>query len=253
MDLAKIRQKARQEQENRRLDMSAPLKQELTVYKIPPVNSAARQTPDEGEYFQDNVPATLCTATPETLQMLSPVQRIAPRNPLEVILAGRDSTGCGENLLYASDTQAKLTPDSYRKFLCFKVSNELYGLDIMAIKELIKPRNVTEVPSAPSFVSGIISLRGAIIPVIDMLDRLGLARETVTGRERVIVVRQGESFCGLLVNEIIQVIRLSEEDLETAPPTLDGIDRDFVSGIGRSEGMMIIILNLPNIIDLRLY
>jgi purine-binding chemotaxis protein CheW len=143
--------------------------------------------------------------------------------------------------------------DEYLEFLCFRVSDEIYGINIMDIKEIIKPREVTEVPRAPSFVSGIISLRGIIIPIIDMLDRLGLPREKVTGRERVIVVRHGESFSGLLVDEIIQVVHITKDCLEAAPAVLEGIDRDFVSGIGRADGRMIILLNLENIADIHLY
>jgi purine-binding chemotaxis protein CheW len=141
----------------------------------------------------------------------------------------------------------------YQEFLCFRVSDEVYGINIMEIKELIRPREVTEVPRAPSFVSGVISLRGTIIPIIDMLDRLGLPRETVTGRERVIVVRSAESYSGLLVDEIIQVVRIDADCMESAPTVLDGIDRDFVTGIGRSDGRMIIILNVANITDIHLY
>ena len=168
-------------------------------------------------------------------------------------MAGREAAGCGESLPLVSEMQAVAEPADYQEFLCFKVSNEVYGVDIMDIKELIKPREVTEVPRAPSFVSGVISLRGVIIPIIDMLDRLGLAREVASGRERVIVVRQGESFCGLLVDEIIQVIRVAKDHVEAAPTVLEGIDRDFVTGIGRADGRMIILLNLANIIDLHLH
>jgi purine-binding chemotaxis protein CheW len=179
-------------------------------------------------------------------------QRVAPRDPLEVILAGREAACCDENLQVVSESLADKQPDVFKEFLCFKVSDEVYGIDIMDIKELIKPREVTEVPRAPSFVSGVISLRGVIIPIIDMLDRLGLARVKVTGRERVIVVRQGDSFCGLLVDEIIQVVRVARNDIEAAPTVLEGIDRDFVTGIGRSDGRMIILLNLANIINIHL-
>ena len=104
-----------------------------------------------------------------------------PRDPLEVILAGRETAGCGEDQSLLSEVQEDAGKETYQEFLCFKVSNEVYGVDIMDIKELIKPREVTEVPRAPSFVSGIISLRGVIIPIIDMLDRLGLEREIGNG------------------------------------------------------------------------
>jgi len=152
-----------------------------------------------------------------------------------------------------SGEQSVSVVNDYQEYLCFRVSDEIYGINIMDIKEIIKPREVTEVPRAPSFVSGIISLRGVIIPIIDMLDRLGLPRESVTGRERVIVVRHGEAFSGLLVDEIIQVVTIANDCLEAAPAVLEGIDRDFVNGIGRADGRMIILLNLENVADIHLY
>jgi len=253
MDLAKIRQKARQEQENRHLDASLPSRTELPESSVTRETAAHQQISDDADFFQGVEPIAVNTVFPDISQVSPPTQRSVPRDPLEAILAGREATGCGESLPLASETHVGREPDDYLEFLCFKVSNEVYGVDIMDIKELIKPREVTEVPRAPSFVSGIISLRGVIIPIIDMLDRLGLARETVTGRERVIVVRQGESFSGLLVDEIIQVVRIAKDDIEAAPTVLEGIDRDFVNGIGRTGGRMIILLNLANIINIHLY
>jgi len=252
MDLAKIRQKARQEQENRRLDAYLPLKKELSESTVPHAVAAAHPIPEVEDFFQDVEPLTDHAAVPEIMQALLPARRIVSRDPLEAILAGREAAGCAENLPLASEEQADSEQVNYQQYLCFKVSNEVYGVDIMDIKELIKPREVTEVPRAPAFVSGIISLRGVIIPIIDLLNRLGLARESVTGRERVIVVRQGESFCGLLVDEIIQVARIATGDIEAAPAVLEGIDRDFVTGIGRADGRMVILLNLAHVIDIHL-
>jgi len=250
MDLAKIRQKARQEQNDRHLEASQPIRPELEE-TAPDQEVTSSRLGSENEIL-----VTECQPERLPLEQLQPVSPARPkvtRHPLEALLAGRQSAGCGENLPLMSEAQTDVDQNNYQEFLCFKVSDEVYGVDIMDIKELIKPREVTEVPRAPSFVSGIISLRGVIIPIIDMLDRLGLARETVTGRERVIVVRHGESFTGLLVDEIIQVVRIAQEDIEAAPTVLEGIDRDFVSGIGRADGRMVILLNLPNIIDIHLY
>jgi len=253
MDLAKIRQKARQEQENRHLDASLPLKKALPQSTVPHEALSTQQVTDDEDFFQNVEPVPIHNGVPEILQALLPDQRIVPRVPLAAILAGREAAGCAENLPFVSEAQADSGQINFQEFLCFKVSDEVYGVDIMDIKELIKPREVTEVPRAPSFVSGIISLRGVIIPIIDMLERLGLARVAVTGRERVIVVRQGESFSGLMVDEIIQVVRIANDAIEAAPAVLEGIDRDFVTGIGRSDGRMIILLNLNNIIDIHLY
>ena len=253
MDLAKIRQKARQEQENRHLDATLPSRAELPECTVTHEDVSAQQISDDAEFFQDVEQLTVHTTSLDIPQTLTPTQRIVPRDPLEAILAGREAAGCVENLPLASETHAGSEPDIYLEFLCFKVSNEVYGIDIMDIKELIKPREVTEVPRAPSFVSGVISLRGVIIPIIDMLERLGLARKSATGRERVIVVRHVDTFSGLLVDEIIKVVRVAKDAIEPAPTILDGIDRDFVTGIGRADGRMIILLNLGNIIDIHLF
>ncbi len=175
-------------------------------------------------------------------------------DPVQMLLAGREAAGCDEDLPLASDSSGNVPAVTrFDEFLCFRVSDEVYGINIMEIKEIIKPREVTEVPRVPSFVSGVISLRGVIIPIIDMLDRLGLSREQMTGRERVVVVRNGESFTGLLVDEVIQVVRISTERQEPPPAVLDGIDREFVSGIGRTDDRMIILLNMEHIADINLY
>ena len=83
--------------------------------------------------------------------------------------------------------------------------------------------------------------------------RLGLAREEPTGKERIVVIKNNNSFSGLLVDEVIQVVQVQLDAVEPAPAVLDGIDRDFVSGLGRSDGRLIIILNLENITDINLY
>jgi purine-binding chemotaxis protein CheW len=122
----------------------------------------------------------------------------------------------------------------------------------MEIKEIIKPREWTEVPRAPHFISGVISLRGVIIPVFDMRRRLELPPVPASGRERIVVVKDGESFCGILVDEVVQVVRIPVTSIEPAPTVLEGIDRDFVIGIGRHEGTMLILLSLENILNLTL-
>lgn len=253
MDLAKIRQKARQEQENRQLEESSLIRTEIPD-SFPSSETVTLPTRvSEKDHIQAASPITCSNPHPALQSEYSVTPgRSHLRNPLEVILAGREAAGCDEELIQVSE-QSEIAVDEYQEYLCFRVSDEIYGINIMDIKEIIKPREVTEVPRAPSFVSGIISLRGIIIPIIDMLERLGLPRESVTGRERVIVVRHGEAFSGLLVDEIIQVVNIAKDCLEAAPAVLEGIDRDFVNGIGRADGRMIILLNLENIANIHLY
>lgn len=197
------------------------------------------------------------STVPETALGMPAAERVIRdkagyRDPVEIILAGRSAAGCGEA---EPDDQEDHTPVATEclEFLCFRVSDEIYGINIMDIKEIIKPREVTEVPCAPPFVAGIISLRGTIIPIIDMRSRLALHAEDATGKERVIVIKNNQSLSGLLVDEVIQVVHIDAQNIEPAPSVLDGLNRDFVTGVGRSEGRFVIILNLDSIADIHLY
>ncbi len=254
MDLAKIRQKARNG------------RPEATVAEAPRqrglATGAALLTEQEASLRPETADAAFSTAVfpanPDTTIALPPEPRPFPRrtgpiDPIEAILAGRAAAGCSDDQDLVSVEQDAAEDDDFEEFLCFRVSDELYGINIMQIKEIIKPREVTEVPRSPFFVSGVISLRGVIIPILDMPDRLGLRRGAATGRERVVVVKHGEAFSGLLVDEVTQVVRIAKNGVEPAPAVLESINRDFVAGIGRSDGRMIILLNLDTIADINLF
>lgn len=251
MDLAKIRQKARQGAKGASPANSPPPGGDGGV-SAPWVEEAAsprRVTTVEDDFL----PVAAAPAAEPPSQLQRPSRRAARIDPLGIILAGREASGCGEEQQPSSEEQSPAAADDYEEFLCIRVSDEIYGINIMRIKEIIKPRQVTEVPRAPSFVSGVISLRGVIIPILDMLDRLGLGRESVTGRERVVVVKHGEAITGLLVDEVIQVVRIPKDGFEPAPAVLEGINREFVAGIGRADKRMIILLNLETIADINLF
>ena len=251
MDLAKIRQKARKGHHSSSLaDTPEIIPARVMTAVTPQLEDVVplQATSMEDDFFTNTEKSVFVPSSqPNTSR------RKTTYDPIEIIQAGREAAGCDDELQLPSAEQAPVVVEDYEEFLCIRVSNEIYGINIMKIKEIIKPREVTEVPRAPSFVSGIISLRGVIIPIVDMLDRLGLMREAVTARERVVVVRHGEDFTGLLVDEVIQVVRITKDCFEPAPAILEGINRDFVSGIGRTDNRMIILLNLDTITDINLY
>lgn len=175
-------------------------------------------------------------------------------DPVSVLLKGREKAGCDEDAFIGPSGSGETSDSESQEFLCFRVSSEEYALNIMEIKEIIKPREVTEVPRVPAFVSGVLSLRGIIIPIFDMNMRLGLPKSESGGKERIIVVRHGaEGFCGILVDEVVQVVRIENRLLEPPPTVLEGIDRDFVNGIGRFTGRMLILLNMEKILDITLF
>lgn len=256
MDLAKIRKKSLLTlDEAGAKPVTAPLSSpSLTNNTFGTVPDAPVST--EVDFFQTEKISTTASSQASSASLLAatPPECVVPaRTPLEALLAGRTAAGCDDESILADDAASEIVAESTLEFLSFRVSDEIYGINIMDIKEIIKPREVTEVPRAPLFVSGVLSLRGTIIPIIDMRVRLGLAREEATGRERIIVIKNNNSLSGLLVDEVIQVVQVQLDDVEAAPTILDGIDRDFIGGLGRSGGRLIIILNLENIADINLY
>jgi purine-binding chemotaxis protein CheW len=171
--------------------------------------------------------------------------------PIERILSGRDLATASED---HSGCQTDLyVSEEVEEYLCFRVAHEEYAISIMAIKEIIKPRDVTEVPRMPGFITGVISLRGVIIPVMDMRLRLTLPVRAATGKERIIVLRRDAGLCGVLVDEVVQVARIRKSDIEEPPAVLEGIDRDFVTGLGHFDSRMLILLNLAAILDISVH
>jgi purine-binding chemotaxis protein CheW len=136
--------------------------------------------------------------------------------------------------------------------LCFKLANEEYSIDIMSIKEIVKLKEFTEVPRAPDFVAGIISLRGVIVPVFDLRKRLGLEAKEYDRNTRIIIASDGKNNWGMIVDTVLHVIKLPDENIEPPPPIISGVSAEFISGIGKYEHKFVIIMNLNNVLDINI-
>jgi purine-binding chemotaxis protein CheW len=157
---------------------------------------------------------------------------------------------------YRRGLDERLQETPARRFLTFMLGGEEYALDILRISEIIKVRPVTEVPRAPAFVLGIISVRGTIVPVVDLRLRLNLPAPEPGPAARILIVTQGGEPYGLVVDEVVHVVRLHAEDIEPAPAAVGGASSEFISGIGRPPsilmpglaGRMLIILNVDGVL-----
>ncbi len=170
----------------------------------------------------------------------------------EMILAGRISAGPAT--IFSESAALKTADDreGLDKYLCFRVADEEYGVSLMDVREIIKARPVTEVPRMPRFVAGVLSLRGMIISVFDLRLRLGFERAEPTGLERIVIIKGSEGASGLLVDEVHQVVGLQSSSINDAPQVLEGVDREFVRGIGRHGGRMLILLDLEKVLEVAL-
>ncbi|OEU75352.1 MAG: hypothetical protein BA864_15640 [Desulfuromonadales bacterium C00003093] len=142
--------------------------------------------------------------------------------------------------LSGTDSRADIETSQWLTFL---LNDEEYALSLDVVMELIKPRTYTELPDVPDYLRGILSLRGEVVPVIDLRLRLNLGEGEETGLQRIIVCEGAEQSIGLLVDRITQVVRFAQADVEPAPLILRESEKAFVSGVGRYQGRMLILLN----------
>lgn len=135
------------------------------------------------------------------------------------------------------------------EFLAFVLAEELYAVQLTKIREILSPPPITEVPRSASEVLGVCSVRGLLVTVIDLRRRLDVVAAPVTRRSRILLTASDEGeVIGLLVDEVRQVIRLSESDVELASSILGGDVAEHVVGIGRAPGAEFILLDLATVV-----
>ena len=134
------------------------------------------------------------------------------------------------------------------QLVSFKLDDIEYGIDILSVHEILRIPEITRLPNTPEYIKGVINLRGNVIPVVDIRLRFGMQQVALTELSRIIVVEIGDKLVGLLVDNVYQVIRLSRSRIDQPHDLIEGISTEFISGIGRLQDRLIVILRLDNIL-----
>lgn len=146
-------------------------------------------------------------------------------------------------------SQAQERDEATVQVVCFRVGDGTYALDIMRIKEIIRPVPVTPVPLAPGFVEGIIELRGAFLPLVDLRKRFGLDLTAVDRDSKYVIVGIDGRIVGLLVDSVADRRHLAMADVSPPPAMAVGNAARFFSGVAKSEGDVIVLLDLDQILS----
>lgn len=136
-----------------------------------------------------------------------------------------------------------------KEFLCFKLGEEEYGLDVSFVKEVIKNRPLTEVPKTLDFVLGIISIRGEVIPVFDIKKLLDIKSLTDSLYSKIIIIDFYGEKVSLLADSITQISKISIDEVSSTPLNLSGAKQEFIKGIALIDNKMIRILDLDKILN----
>jgi purine-binding chemotaxis protein CheW len=133
-----------------------------------------------------------------------------------------------------------------RKFTVFSISDQTFGISIDRVVEIIKPQKVFSIPGLPDFLSGVMSVRGAIIPLIDLRRRFCV--DPSGKKERIIVTRFGKEKMGFLVDEIREILALSPGEVSPPPSFFKGFRTEYITGLGRKDDSIIILLNIDSLL-----
>lgn len=136
-----------------------------------------------------------------------------------------------------------------QQLVVFELNNEVYGVDIAKVQEIIRMQNITQVPRAPQFVEGVINLRGRVIPVVDLRKRFGFATTEHSKQSRIVVVEIEGQTIGMIVDGVSEVLRVPTASIEPPSPVVTTLDSDYLRGIAKLEDSLIILLQLDKILS----
>ena len=142
---------------------------------------------------------------------------------------------------------SQLNMDISNQFVVFSVENEEYGIPILSVQEIISLPKLTRIPGVPDYISGMINLRGNIIPLYFLRTRFKLAEKKLDENSIVIITEIGNEkkrIVGFIVDTVSDVVSITEEDLSETPQFDSNVDAQFIEKIGKIGSRMIIIINL---------
>ena len=136
-----------------------------------------------------------------------------------------------------------------RQLVVFDLNEEAYGVDIGAVREIIRMQEITRVPRTPEFIEGVINLRGKVIPVVDLRTRFSMPQAERTDEHRIVVVDVVGQDIGMVVDAVTEVSRVSEASIEPPSTVITTDDSDYLTGIVKSDEKLIILLDIAKVIS----
>ncbi|MGV2871261.1 chemotaxis protein CheW [Colwellia sp. E150_009] len=139
--------------------------------------------------------------------------------------------------------------DEVLQWVTFKLENEVYGINVMQVQEVLRYSEIAPVPGAPVYVLGIINLRGNVVTVIDTRARFGLAPREVTDNTRVVVIESEKQVIGILVDSVAEVVYLKASEIDDAPNVGNEESAQFIQGVSNREGELLILVDLDKLLS----
>jgi purine-binding chemotaxis protein CheW len=140
--------------------------------------------------------------------------------------------------------------DDLLQLVVFKLGTEEFGVDIMQVQEIIRMPDLTRIPKSPSYIKGVINLRGKIIVVMSLDNKFHMNSNELTDESRIIVVDIDGTVAGMVVDSVSEVIRMSGSNVDDAPEIISQkINAEYLKGVGKLDDRMLILLNMEHVLS----
>jgi purine-binding chemotaxis protein CheW len=153
----------------------------------------------------------------------------------------------GERLLSANKNAD--SNDEVLQWVTFKLEEETYGINVMQVQEVLRYTEIAPVPGAPSYVLGIINLRGNVVTVIDTRARFGLMGAEVTDNSRIVIIEAEKQVIGILVDSVAEVVYLRSSEIDSAPNIGTEESAKFIQGVSNRDGELLILVDLNKLLN----
>ena len=144
--------------------------------------------------------------------------------------------------------EMKTQTEEILQLVSFNIGQEEFGLDIQSIQEINRMVDITHVPNSPEFVSGVINLRGKVIPIINLRKRFGFPPKENDKNTRIIVVELGDMVVGFVVDAVSEVLRIPKSITEPPPSVVANIGSEYITAVAKLENRLLILLDLERIL-----
>lgn len=135
-----------------------------------------------------------------------------------------------------------------QQLIKFHVADEIFGIGITQIHQIIKPQEVFKVPNTPEFIEGLINLRGRVLTVFNLRKRFNMPSKEHDENTKIIIVTMNDMLLGFTVDSVTEIVRLNDEDIVPTPPTLKNFDHRYLSGVGKLDDKLILLLDLEKVL-----
>jgi len=145
-------------------------------------------------------------------------------------------------------TSKNANDDEVLQWVTFRLAHETYGINVMQVQEVLRFSDIAPVPGAPSYVLGIINLRGNVVTVIDTCQRFGLPPIEITDNTRIVIIETNHQVIGILVDAVAEVVYLKRSEIETTPNVGNDESAKFIQGVTHRDNQLLILVDLNKLL-----